>query len=210
MAKFLVLQEIQKIIELRKIGHSLNEIKQLTGHSSTSVYKYCREVIVADEYKEILKRKQGGGEKRAQVAWKLAQGEARKEIQNLSHRDKLIILAALYWGEGTKHELNFCNTDPEMIKVFVGCLKELGVVKSDLLVTVRIYEDLDQRKVITYWAGVLGISPASIRNVNVLKGKKVGKLQYGMCRIRVAKSAKYFKLIMSLIGEIKNIHNKLP
>ncbi len=206
MAKFLTSKEIHEITHLRETGHSLNEIKQITKHAGATVHKYCRDIVVLPQYRELLRKKQGGGEKRSHAAWELARSDAKLEIQKLSHRDKLLILAALYWGEGTKSELNFCNTDPEMIRIFVGCLGEFGVTKNDLLVTVRIYEDLDRKMVISYWANILGIPVSAIRNVNVLHGKKVGKLKYGMCRIRVAKSAKYFKLIMSLIGEIKAVY----
>lgn len=191
------------MISLRKTGHSLNEIKQLTKHAGATIHKYCRNVEVGEKYKEILKRKQGGSEKRAMKSWKIAEHIAKEKIQKLTERDRLLILAALYWGEGTKHELNFCNTDPQMIKIFIQALFLLGVSKDDLLVTIRIYEDIDKNKAVSYWAKVVGIHPSLIRNVNVLHGKKVGKLEYGMCRVRVAKSAKYFKLIMSLINEIK-------
>lgn len=210
MAKFLTSQEIQRIMNLRKTGHSVNEIRLMTRHAGATIHKYCRNVEISPGYREILRRKQGGGERRAQKAWQIAKIEASRIVKKLSRRDHFLILAALYWGEGTKHELNFCNSDPEMIVIFARCLFLLGITRKDLLVTIRIYEDIDRQKAIEFWAKLLEIPVSSIRNVNVLQGRKVGKLKYGMCRIRVAKSAKYFKLIMSLISEIKFKSSTLP
>jgi hypothetical protein len=50
----------------------------------------------------------------------------------------------------------------------------------------------------------LNLPVSQIRSVNILKGKKVGKLEYGMCRVRVTKGERHFKLIMSMIDLIKS------
>jgi hypothetical protein len=116
----------------------------------------------------------------------------------------MLILACLYWGEGNKTELNLINSDPNLIRVFVNCLKRLGVKDEDLLVSARIYEDLNPEKVKLFWAKTLRIHKDLIRSINVLNGKKLGKLKYGMCRVRVRKGARYFKIIMSVIDLIKS------
>lgn len=203
MVKSLLSTKVQRIIELRKTGHSLNEIRRLTSHSNSTILRYIADVVVLPEYRKQLREKQGGSILKAKRNWKTAQHEASILITRPSTKDRLLVLAALYWGEGTKSELNLLNTDPGMIRVFVRCLKELGVEKSELRVSVRTYEDLDRNTVIVYWAKVIGIPVKKILQVNVLKGKKKGKLKYGMCRVRVTKGAKHFKLIMSLIEEIK-------
>ena len=116
----------------------------------------------------------------------------------------MLILACLYWGEGNKNELNIINSDPNLIRIFVNCLKKLGVRNEDLLVSARIYEDLDPEKVKSFWAKTLDIDKKLIRSINVLSSKKKGKLKYGMCRVRVRKGARYFKIIMSMIDLIKS------
>lgn len=42
-----------------------------------------------------------------------------------------------------------------------------------------------------------------IQKIDIIQGKKVGKLKFGMCRLRVEKSSKEFKLLLSLINVIK-------
>ena len=37
----------------------------------------------------------------------------------------------------------------------------------------------------------------------MVKGSKKGKLEFGMCRLRVEKNSKEFKLLMSLINVVK-------
>lgn len=109
----------------------------------------------------------------------------------------------LYWGEGAKRDLSFCNSDPGMIRMFAHCLLQMGVNKEDLKITVRIYEDIEKRNAVSFWSRTLGMPVKQISNVNVLKGRKKGKLKYGMCRIRVRKGGFYLKTLQSIIQLVK-------
>lgn len=197
-------KEIQKIIHLRQTGHSLPEIRKAMNKGSATVFKYIQGVEVFSEYRDILKEKQGGSRARSRECWSIAKQEARKILLPFTKRDPLLILALLYWGEGTKKEFNVINSDPDFIRVFVNALESIGVRRGDLRVTLRIYEDINEQAARKYWSGVLSIKSSQIQTVNILKGRKVGKLQYGMCRIRVTKGGKHFKLIMSMIELIKS------
>ena len=46
------------------------------------------------------------------------------------------------------------------------------------------------------------ITDSSITKGADLKGKKIGKLEYGMCRIRVKKASRLHKYVFSLINRI--------
>ena len=197
--------DIEKIIKLRQTGHSLPEIRKITGRGGSTIFKYIKDVQVLPEYAEILRVKQGGSIERSKRKWLEASQEANRLMGNFSKRDKLFILSCLYWGEGSKqYDLSLNNSDPGLIKVFVECLQIIGVKKSDLRITLRIYEDINKSKAITFWANLLNLPEDKILGVSLLPGKKKGKLQYGMCRVRVAKGAVYFKLIMSMIDLIKS------
>ncbi|MEK7538856.1 MAG: hypothetical protein AAB552_03375 [Patescibacteria group bacterium] len=197
-------KEIEKMVHLRETGHSLPEIQKIIKRGSATVFEYIKNVTVLPQYVELLKSKQGGSKVRAQKNWSICFGKAQDMLLPIIEKDKLLILAALYWGEGTKRELNIINSDPELLRVFVECLLNIGVTRDMLRVTLRIYEDMPEKEIRKYWAGVLKIPEKSILGVNILKGKKVGKLKYGMCRVRVTKGAPYFKLIMSMIELIKS------
>ena len=198
---------IEKIVQLRKTGHSLSEIQKVTARARTTIFKYIKNVQILPRYLSLWKQKRGGSKHKAFLAWEDSSKKVRELILPVGRKERLLILSSLYWGEGTKSELNLINSDPSLIKVFVTCLGDLGVKKDQLKITLRIFEDMDKRKVIRFWSSVIGVSPAKITNVNILKGKKVGKLEYGMCRVRVVKSASYFKLIMSMIDLIKSETN---
>jgi len=196
--------EIKKIEHLRKTGHSLPEICRVLKRRSSTVHRFAKNVIVLPEYASLLRQKQGGSKKRAEKFWEESRAMASDLLKGVNQRDKLFILAALYWGEGTKKELNIINSDSALIKVFLSCLRELGVKKDELRLSLRIYDNIDADAAKKYWAGVCGVNKKDILNVNVLAGKKIGKLPYGMCRVRATKSAKHFKLIISMIDFIKS------
>jgi hypothetical protein len=200
-------EEITRIIYLRKTGHSIPEICKITQKGNSTVFKYIQKVSVSPKYRSLLKSKQGGSINRSKNEWINAVIRAKKLIGNLEQRDKLLILACLYWGEGNKTELNLNNSDPALIKVFVDCLHLIGIEKSDLRITIRIYEDINREEAIKFWANLLKIHKNRILGVNILKGKKIGKLKYGMCRVRVSKGGTYFKLMMSMIDLIKSDFN---
>lgn len=70
--------------------------------------------------------------------------------------------------------------------------------KEDFRISIRIYEDLDKEKCIIYWLSITGLRREQLISVNVLQGKKIGKLEYGMCRVRVKKGGNLLKKIKAI------------
>ncbi|TSC89516.1 MAG: hypothetical protein G01um10143_6 [Parcubacteria group bacterium Gr01-1014_3] len=197
-------KEQAKIIELRKTGHSIPEISRAVNRSKSVIFLYVKGVAILPEFQSIYKAKQGASQQRSKRLWEDAKKQARHLINRVTARDAILLAASLYWGEGTKKDFSFINSDPDMIKVFVKTLEILGIEKKRLKITLRIYEDLNSNVVSRFWASVLDISEKMISNINILHGKKSGKLKYGMCRIRVTKGGPYLKLLQSAIDIIKS------
>lgn len=195
-------QEIKTIVRLRETGHTLPEIRKIIPRGNGTIFKYIKNVTILPAYKETWEAKRGGSKALSIKNWTEAQQKANVIIPHINAKEKIIIAACLYWGEGTKGDFSLSNTDPILIKTFVTCLKEIGVTNKDLRITIRTYEDLDREKVIAHWAKIVGIPKKQILGINVLKGKKHGKLQYGMCRVRVTKGARYLKLLQSTVKTI--------
>lgn len=88
-------------------------------------------------------------------------------------------------------------------------LRKLEVPETDIVVSLRVFEDLLSNIIVikTYWASILGVAPTTIHSVNVVTGKKSGKLPYGMCRVRVRSGKNVFKLVMSMIEILKRPHS---
>lgn len=196
-------KEISTIKKLREHGHSMPEIIKIVKRGNATVHKYIQDVNILPQYQEAWRIKQGGSRKRMQKEWDKAEIKAKDILPSLNDKERAIIAACLYWGEGTKKDFSISNTDADLVKTFVRCMEVLGIKKDNLRVTVRVYSDLDRIKSIKYWAKVIGIPEKQVLNVNVLKGKKEGKLKYGMCRVRVTKGAPYLKLLKSIIDLIK-------
>lgn len=198
---------IRKIRYLRRKGSSLPEISATLGVPKTTVFRYTKDVEILPQFRDILRSKRGGSKKRKQIKELQALEEA-KQFMHLSDREKLLLISALYWGEGTKKDFGLSNTDPNLIKIFVSGLRQvLGVTDDRLGISVRIYEDLDKDKCLTFWSAIVGIPKDRFVGVNILIGKKKGKLPYGMCRVRVKKGG---DLLKKLAGINKIVSESLP
>ena len=196
--------EIRKIKELRETGHSLNEIKNIINRGYGTIFRYIKDVEVLPNYQESWRIKRGGSKKRSENEWVNSREKALSLIGNLGIKERMIILSCLYWGEGNKTELNVINSDPHLIRTVLVCLKDFGIEDSELKVSLRLFKEINQKEAITFWSKVLNLPDGFINKIDVVEGNKPGKLKYGMCRIRVKKSGKYFKLIMSMIDLIKS------
>lgn len=190
---------IEKIKLLRSRGYSLPEISKELKVSRTSVLRYIRNVQILPEYLSEWAGKRGGSRKIRLQKEAAAYEEAKRYIGKLSEREKTLFLCALYWAEGTKKDFSLSNTDPNLIKVFVECAREVFDLNDNhFYINVRLYEDLDKDYCLDFWSKVVKIPKGNLKGVNVLQGKKSGKLKYGMCRVRVARGSDLLRKIMGI------------
>ncbi len=196
--KTLTKKQISRIIYLRERGHSLPEIKRTTSHGYGTVFKYIQDVKILPQFQEFWRNKRKSSIFRASQQWKKAREEAGRLLKNIKKRDKIIITACLYWAEGARRDISLTNTDPILIKTFIDGLKELGVDREKLSINLRLYEDINKERACNFWSNVVGIPKEKIMYIDVLNGKKKGKLEYGMCRVRVIKGAYVLKLLNAL------------
>lgn len=191
--------KVEEISFLRSHGHSLDEISRAVGISKTTILRYIQGVKVLPEYLSDWAGKRGGSKKRKRMQLERAFEEGKALVDQPSNKEKMLFLCALYWAEGSKSDFGLSNTDPELIRLYVNGLREVFGVKDDRLrISVRIYEDLDREKCLSFWSDIVGIPKDHFVNVNVLPGKKKGKLEFGMCRVRVAKGGDLLKKIVGI------------
>ena len=190
---------ISKIQELRSRGYSVPEISNELNIPKTTVFKYVRDIKILPEYKDAWLGKRGGSKKKKLKLIKEATDEAIKFILNPTQRDKILFLSALYWAEGNKKDFILSNTDPNLIKVFITALRQVFKVDDERLrISIRIYEDMDKEECLDFWSNIVKIPKEKFLNVNILYGKKQGKLKYGMCRVRVAKGGDLLKKVNAI------------
>lgn len=190
---------VARIQSLRKKGYSLPEISRLVNVPKTTIFRYIKGVEILPEFIPTWSIKWGGSRKRKLLKEKQALKDAQKIVGNLSRKEKKLFLSALYWGEGSKKDFGLSNTDPELIKTFINVLRNVFNIQDDRLrISIRIYEDMDKDKCLNFWSQVAEIEKEKFTNVDVLFGKKKGKLEYGMCRVRVIKGGDLLKQIKGI------------
>ncbi|KKS70348.1 MAG: hypothetical protein UV41_C0026G0005 [Candidatus Daviesbacteria bacterium GW2011_GWA2_42_7] len=190
---------LQRITSLRQRGYSLPEISREVGISKSTALRYVQDVDILPGYRQDWFGKRGGSRKRKYIKEKEALEEARNLVGQLSSKEKLLFISALYWAEGNKKDFILTNTDPLLVKVFVeGLIGVLGINKDRLQVSLRLYEDIDKERSLDFWSQLTGVAKERFINVHILPGKKKGKLEYGMCRVRVAKGGDLLKKVLAI------------
>lgn len=189
---------IKELGILRKQGHTLGQLAKRFSIPKTSVWHHIKNIRVPKRFYQpssIVKSK---------MDWLRAEQETEHLLSNrFTDREKILVAAAIYWGEGAKRDFNLANSNPELVRVFLQCLETLGIERNRFALHVRTFEDLDPEKTIAYWQKITGIS--KVVRTEIIKGKKNGKLPYGMCRVRLLRGGYHLKLLQSLHKKIAHI-----
>jgi hypothetical protein len=195
-------QKHQFLVRLRENGKSIPEISRETGVPRTTVLRHVHKVAVREEFKQLLRQKQGGSKERAKGLRENSRIKAEGLVKNMSPREYLFLLIGLYWGEGTKKDFAIINSDPLLIQAFIVCLRELNIPKDRLSFALRVHSDISIEKAKDFWSKTTGLPKKGIARVEIIEGKKKGKLPYGMCRIRIRAGIQERLLIQSAIALI--------
>lgn len=190
------------LIKLRVEGMSIPEISAYTGIAKTTVQRHVKDVVIPEPLLRRLKEKQGGAKGRANGMRENCTEEASLLVGSLSSRDFLMILIGLYWGEGTKRDFSLINSDPKLLQTFMVCLNEIGIPKERISLSLRVHSDISISESKAFWATTLGLSRNEILRVEIIEGRKKGKLRYGMCRVRISSGIRDRLLIQAAIGLI--------
>jgi len=188
---------------LRAQGWTTLELSTEFNIGRATVNRYIKNIKILPQYEDLWLSKRNGSVRRKEKAEQKAEQEAKKLVNSLSNKEKIIVLSSLYWAEGAKIDSNLTNTDPDLIRVFTKGLKDLIGIKSDRLkLNIRIYEDMNKDECINYWLNVTDLKKENLSSVNVLVGKKKGKLKYGMCRVRITKGGDVLKYLVAVRNAI--------
>lgn len=124
---------------------------------------------------------------------------------NLSFKEKQLKLAGImiYWAEGSKGSgdhctVDFCNSEPEMIQLFLKFLREIcRVDEKRLRVLLYCYADQDIRSIKRYWQKTTKIPLKQFIKPYIRKDfllKKSGKMKYGLVHIRYSDKKLLYKI----------------
>lgn len=209
---------------LRKKGKSVRDIAELLNISRSTASVWCRDIVLTEEQIKRLEnnkmrgsykgRLRGGftNKKKREDALLESKCVASKIVSKISQRDFLMLSIGLYWAEGHKTGRTFglVNSDPDIIKVWMDSLLNMGVDKDSFsprlfLNTLWLEREED---IVKWWSKKLSLPRKSFSKIVkvVSKHKKIFKenTYHGVLHVRVKKSSKLIDTWLSMIEVIRD------
>lgn len=213
------LSEKNKAIKLRKSGATYSEVLKEVSVAKSTLSLWLRDVGMSKAQKQIFTEKRRlaqlkGAKARKTQRIELSEkifSQSEKEVGTITPREFWLIGVMLYWGEGSKEKearpgsgMDFTNSDPYMLKLFVCWLFKIFKLTGDNLVFEiyihKIYMGrIDQIK--KYWSDSLGFPVSKFTRVYLKRHtiktsrKNVGSVYNGNIRIRVRASSTMLRKI---------------
>lgn len=201
---------------LRLEGKTYGEIRNVLGVSKSTLSSWLKNLALSPAAEANIKSKTSEGFVRF-AAWNKQRTESiqkeneeiiekhKKEIQNLSRRDIMLIGASLYWGEGQKnfgknYYISFSNSDPEMVRIFMKFLKDiLGIHRDIIRFSISAHLRVDRMASRKFWASVVDVPIEKIYYYLAVSKASNGKrprnlLPHGTFQIRVNRRREFFKV----------------
>lgn len=188
-----------KIKKLKKLYSSGLSMREVGRKLNTSVWSIC----------SIMKRK--GIKRRTSSETNKIQFYSSPlsftPKKNLTQREQQLKIAGLmlYWAEGAKKlpdKVDFANSDPLMIKVFIKFLRQIYQVnESRIRCLVYCYPSHDINYLHTYWSTIVKIPSSQFNRPYIRQdgGNIRDKMKHGL--LHVAYSDK--RLLQLILKEIK-------
>jgi transposase len=206
-----------KARELRAGGSTYDEIAAELGVSKGSVSLWVRDMPRRGRlsYEEFRKRNSEGVAKywaaerpirearRQQIS-----DSAAAQIGELSDREVVIAGAIAYWCEGAKskphrrsEQLDFINSDPQLISFFIRFLTVAGVAPDRLVCRLHIHECADVAAAQQFWIELTGLPAEQFRRPTLKRHnpktvrKNTGESYHGCLIIKVRGSAELYRQV---------------
>jgi transposase len=161
-------------IELRKQGWSVNDLAVRLGVAKSTAYLWVKHIPLnpnserAREKREHAARMIAGRWEEHRAARDQREAEVRAgvavELGPIDDRDRLLGGALIYMCEGAKSKpwrrhdrLIFINSDPRLLKLFLGFLGTQGRLPDSLRYRVHIHETADAEAAGDWWAERLAV-----------------------------------------------------
>jgi transposase len=202
---------------LREQGYDYNRIAAELGVSKGTVSAWVHDMPWPERlsYEECRKRAADGvrryweAERPAREANReAARTAAAAEIGALTQRELLIAGAIAYWCEGAKSKphnrrelVQFMNSDPGMILLFLRFLEAAGVSRQQIHYRVCIHETADVAAAERFWLDVTGADPSRFHKATLKRHnpkttrKNVGDGYHGCLCVAVWQCADLYRRI---------------
>ncbi|MET8294884.1 hypothetical protein ABZW02_12575 [Streptomyces sp. NPDC005180] len=201
--------------ELRLQGLTYDRIQLELGCSKSSISLWVRDLPkppaqrTAAEQARFASRKRWDHENAVRdEARRQTKESARSSIGQLDDRELFIAGVTLYWAEGSKDKaydrrerVQFVNSDPGVIQVFLAWLDLIGVERQRIRYRVMIHESADIAAAEEYWTRIVGAEPSQLAKTTLKKPapkttrKNVGENYRGRLVVYVSQSADIYRRI---------------
>ncbi|MGN9911930.1 helix-turn-helix domain-containing protein [Phytohabitans sp. LJ34] len=178
-----------RAIELRGQGMSVNAIADELEVSKSTAYLWVRHIPYDKDPEAERARRRAHSKVMTDARWgeyRVARDELEADIRDkaakwvgrLKDRELLIAGAVAYWCEGSKskpwreqHELNFTNSDPGLVEIFLRFVEMLGVERRQLTYRVHIHESADALAACRWWADRIGVAVGDMKRPTLKRHK---------------------------------------
>jgi transcriptional regulator with XRE-family HTH domain len=176
-------------LRMRGDGRSVNDIAAELGVSKSTAYLWVRHLpFDADPEAERVRRR-AHSKVMTDARWgeyRVARDEMEEGIRDkaarwvgtLKERDLLLAGAVAYWCEGAKTkpwrkqtDLNFTNSCPGLIELFVRFVEALGVPRQQIKYRVSIHETADAEAATRWWAARIGVPVEAMQRPTLKRHK---------------------------------------
>src|SRR3989338_160186 len=211
--------------KMRKNGISIITISKELNVSKGSVSLWCRDILLNSQQIEKLKKQKGnmlgrwiGAEaNRKKKLYNIQEADTwgKNSVKKISSRELLLVIAALYWCEGSKTDSTsrflFANSDPSMILLMKNALiKVIQVAPEDIVCCIQINKIHEKRirTVLIFWKKLLKLNNSQMRkpyfvNTKISKVYDNYDTYFGVCRLFVRRSKNLKYRMLGLIKALK-------
>ncbi len=216
-------REKQQAIKLRKLGKTYSEILSEVHVAKSTLSLWFREIKLSRSQVHNISQKKRAAQLRGAQQRKVDRIKstenihvaAQQEVGAITEREHFLLGVSLYWAEGAKEKvggrttmIDFANSDPAMVRLFVGWLtKFAGVQKSEIVVRLHLHEIAIKREteLISWWSDALDMPVRYFSKTNIKRHKmhtvrkNTDETYRGLVSIRVRKSTNLNRRIQGYI-----------
>ncbi len=210
------IKEKEIAITLRRKGYSLKEISDQLKIAKSSASVWVRNVIMTKKAKDrivfiqkkAISKAMVINHEKAVIRRKMCNDWAKRVLvkKKFGVFENQMVCSVLYWGEGAKYSnrVEFTNSDPKMVKVFLTALCiGFDVDKSKIRVNLHLHKYHDELKQKKMWCSLLGISDGQFNKTFWKEnGNKIKRLDYPGC-IRICYHSK------EIVDKMKSFYKEL-
>ncbi|MGW1807780.1 hypothetical protein [Streptomyces sp. NPDC002078] len=200
--------------ELRLQGWTYDQIQVELGCSKSSISLWVRD-LPRPERRDPSEQAKLAARKRWEHELAVRDEERQKtkaaaasEIGAMTARELFMTGVVLYWAEGAKDKpydrrenVQFVNSDPGVIRIYLAWLDLLGVERDRLRYRVMIHATGDVEGAKHYWAELVGVDASAFQRTTIKKHnpktirKNVGEGYRGCLVIGVLQGADLYRRI---------------